>query len=386
VATRNVKLPNGDIVKGVPDNVPDEAIIARYGKPAEKKPKEKEPSDLVNFLLDERDAIRKRIDDGDTTVGQADLDIVERKLREAQGLPPIDTPRMTPAAVEAGAPPSTGPAPEIMQDDAARRAAMLSQIEAQQAAAQPAMDRALGQGLGAVGGAGVGGAMQTSQLARGAINALTRPPEPPRVEPTVGGPLTSGQKWLQNWAGHTEANPSITSVPEAAALHNRQAVGHGKISGRISKMYPQRPGQPNSIFERMGPNPEPPASPPMATPRTRAALDAVTNTFRTATQPFESASRIGTRVVPTLGVPIAGVGIGGGLADVATGVRQGDTERTALGGLEAAGSLASLFPRLARAGMPLTMMLEAYKALKDPADRQRLHEMMFGRTSPDKPI
>jgi hypothetical protein len=113
-------------------------------------------------------------------------------------------------------------------------------------------------------------------------------------------------------------------------------------------------------------------------------LDAVTNTFRTATQPFESASRIGTRVVPTLGVPIAGVGVGGGLADVATGVRQGDTERTALGGLEAAGSLASLFPRLARAGMPLTMMLEAYKALKDPADRQRLHEMMFGRT--DKSI
>jgi hypothetical protein len=36
--------------------------------------------------------------------------------------------------------------------------------------------------------------------------------------------------------------------------------------------------------------------------------------------------------------------------------------------------------------MPLTMVLEAYKALKDPADRLRLHEMMFGRREPDKPI
>jgi hypothetical protein len=384
MATKNVKLPNGDIVTGVPDNVPDEAIIARYAKGA--KPKEPEPTDPRRFMLDERDAIRARIDRGDTNVGQADLDVIERKLREAGGEIRPAPPPLTPEAVEAGAPPSTGPAPEVIQDDAARRDALLKRVEAEQAAAQPGMDRLLGQGLGAVAGTGVGGAMQTSQLARRAIDAMSRPPEAPRVEPTVGSPLNSGQKWLQNWAGHTDANPSVTSVPEAAALHNRQAVGHGKVSGRISKMYPQRPGQPNSIWDRMSPPVEPPSTPPMATPRTRAALDAVTNTFRTATQPFESASRIGTRVVPTLGVPIAGVGIGGGLADVATGVRQGDTERTALGGLEAAGSLASLFPRLARAGMPLTMMLEAYRALKDPADRQRLHEMMFGRTSPDKPI
>jgi len=382
MATKNVKLPNGDIVTGVPDNVPDEAIIARYAKGA--KPKEPELTDPRQFLLDEREALRRRIDDGDTTVGQADLDVIERKLRGDTG--PATPPQLTPQAVVAGAPPSTGPSPDVMQDDAARRDALLQRIEAEQAAGQPGMDRLLGQGLGAVGGAGVGGAMQTSQLARRAINAMSRPPEAPRVEPTVGSPLNSGQKWLQNWAGHTDANPSVTSVPEAAALHNRQAVGHGKVSSRISKMYPQRPGQPNSIWERMGPPPEPPASPPMATPRTRAALDAVTDTFRTATQPFAAASRIGTSVVPTLGVPIAGIGVGGGLADVATGVRQGDTERTALGGLEAAGSLASLIPRLARLGIPMTAAIEAYRALKDPADRLRLHEMMFGRTTPDKPI
>jgi hypothetical protein len=229
--------------------------------------------------------------------------------------------------------------------------------------------------------------MQTNQLVRSGINALRQPPAAaPRVEPTLDGPLTSGQKWLKNYAGHTDVNPNVTSVPEAAALHNRQKVGHGKISGRISEMYPQRPGQPNSIFERMGPTPEPTASPPMATPRTRAALDAVTDTFRTATQPFAAASRIGTQVAPTFGVPIAGIGVGGGLAEAATGVRQGDTERTALGGLEAAGSLASLIPKLARLGIPLTMAIEAYRALKDPADRARLHEMMFGRTEPDKPI
>jgi hypothetical protein len=386
VATRNVKLPNGDIVSGVPENVSDEAVLAKYAKAAGPKAKEPEPTDPRRFLLDERDAIRKRIDDGDATVGQADLDVIERKLREAGGEIRPAPPPLTPAEVEAGAPPSTGPAPEVMQDDAARRAAVLQKIEEQQALAQPGIDRVLGQGLGAVGGAGLGGVMQTSQLARSAINALSRAPEAPRVEPTVGSPLNSGQKWLQNWAGHTDANPSVTSVPEAAALHNRQAVGHGKVSSRISKMYPQRPGQPNSIWERMGPPPEPPASPPMATPRTRAALDAVTDTFRTATQPFAAASRIGTSVVPTLGVPIAGIGVGGGLADVATGVRQGDTERTALGGLEAAGSLASLIPRLARLGIPLTAAIEAYRALKDPADRLRLHEMMFGRTEPDKPI
>jgi hypothetical protein len=112
----------------------------------------------------------------------------------------------------------------------------------------------------------------------------------------------------------------------------------------------------------------------------------VTDTFKAATQPFAAASRVGTQVVPALGMPIAGIGIGGGLADVATGMRQGDSERAALGGAEAAGSMASLIPRLARLGIPLTVAIEAYRALKDPADRARLHEMMFGRTEPDKPI
>ena len=83
---------------------------------------------------------------------------------------------------------------------------------------------------------------------------------------------------------------------------------------------------------------------------------------------------------------MAGIGVGGGLAEVATGMKQGDSERSTLGGLEAAGSLASVIPKLARLGIPLTMAIEAYRALKDPADRARLHEMMFGRTEPDKPI
>ena len=388
MAKRNVKLPNGDIVSGVPENVTDEAVISKYSQtvqparpdmrvnPDEQKVRDEQSARIIQ---DELAQAKARLEAGVEGVSQEDVAGLQRELARRQ-------PALTPQAVEEGAPPSTGPAPEVMQDDAARRAEVLQKIEEQQALAQPGIDRVLGQGLGAVGGAGLGGAMQTSQLARSAINALSRAPEAQRVEPTLGGPLTSGQKWLQNWAGHTEPNPNVTSVPEAAALHNRQVVGHGKVSGRISKMYPQRPGQPNSIFERMGPNPEPPASPPMATPRTRAALDAVTDTFRTATQPFAAASRIGTSVVPTLGVPIAGIGVGGGLADVATGVRQGDTERTALGGLEAAGSLASLIPRLARLGIPMTAAIEAYRALKDPADRQRLHEMMFGRTEPDKPI
>ena len=386
MATRNVPLPNGDIVSGVPDNVSDEAVIARYGKPAESNVEGQESSKLLNFLLKEREAIRRRIDDGDTDVGQPDLDIVERKIREAKGLPPIETPKLTPQAVEAGAPPSTGPSSETMRDDAANRE-LVQQIEQQRAAGQPAQDRLLGQILGGTVGAGAGAAMQTNQLVRAGINALRQPPAAaPRIEPTLDGPLTSGQKWLKNYAGHTDVNPNVTSVPEAAALHNRQKVGHGKISSRISEMYPQRPGQPNSIFERMGPAPEPPASPPMATPRTRAALDAVTDTFKAATQPFAAASRVGTQVVPALGMPIAGIGIGGGLADVATGMRQGDSERAALGGAEAAGSMASLIPRLARLGIPLTVAIEAYRALKDPADRARLHEMMFGRTEPDKPI
>jgi len=385
MATRNVKLPNGDIVSGVPDNVTDEAIFARYSKPAESKDDGQKPSKLLNFLLEEREAIRRRIDDGDTDVGQPDLDIIERKIREAKGEPPIETPKLTPQAVEDGAPPSTGPSLEAMQDDAAKRQ-VLQQMEQQRAASQPEQDRLLGQILGGTVGAGAGAAMQTNQLVRAGINALRQPPAAPRIEPTLDGPLTSGQKWLKNYAGHTDVNPNVTSVPEAAALHKRQKVGHGKITSRISEMYPQRPGQPNSIFERMGPNPEPPASPPMATPRTRAALDAVTDTFKAATQPFAAASRVGTQVVPALGMPIAGIGVGGGLADVATGIRQGDSERAALGGAETAGSIASLIPKLARLGIPLTVAIEAYRALKDPADRMRLHEMMFGRTEPDKPI
>jgi len=387
MANRDVKLPDGRTVAGVPDSVSDEDVLndPRYKTVAPKKimvsPDEQRIRDKqsARIIQDELDKTKAGLEAGVPGISQDDVAGLQRELARRQ-------PAMTPQAVEAGAPPSTGPSPEAMQDDAAKRE-LLQQMEQQRAAGQPKMDRMLGQGLGGVVGGSVGAAMQTRQVAQALMNAMRQPlAAAPRVEPTIDGPLTSGQKWLKNYAGHTDVNPSVTSVPEAAALHNRQKVGHGKISGRISEMYPQRPGQPNSIFERMGPTPEPPASPPMATPRTRAALDAVTDTFKAATQPFAAASRIGTQVAPTFGVPIAGIGVGGGLAEAATGVRQGDTERTALGGLEAAGSLASLIPKLARLGIPLTMAIEAYRALKDPADRARLHEMMFGRTEPDKPI
>ena len=386
MATRDVKLPDGRTVAGVPDYVSDQDVLTdpRYKSEAPKKimvsPDEQRVRDeqSARIIQDELDKTKAGLEAGAPGISQDDVAALQRELAKRK-------PAMTPEAVEAGAPPSTGPSSETMRDDAANRE-LLQQMEQQRAAGQPGQDRMLGQILGGTVGAGAGAAMQTNQLIRAGINALRQPPAAPRVEPTLDGPLTSGQKWLKNYAGHTDVNPSVTSVPEAAALHNRQKVGHGKISGRISEMYPQRPGQPNSIFERMGPTPEPPASPPMATPRTRAALDAVTDTFRTATQPFAAASRVGTQIAPTFGVPIAGIGVGGGLAEAATGVRQGNTERTALGGLEAAGSLASLIPKLARLGIPLTMAIEAYRALKDPADRARLHEMMFGRTEPDKPI
>ncbi len=383
---RDVKLPDGRTVAGVPDHISDQDVLSdpRYKSEAPKKimvsPDEQRIRDeqSARIIQDELNNTKAGLEAGAPGISQADVEGLQREL--ARRKPP-----MTPEAVEAGAPPSTGPSPEVMADDAAKRE-LLQKMEQQRSAGQPAMDRMLGQGLGGVVGGGVGAAMQTNQLVRAGINALRQPPEAPRVEPTINGPLTSGQKWLQNWAGHTEPNPNVTSVPEAAALHNRQVVGHGKVSGRISKMYPQRPGQPNSIFERMGPTPEPPASPPMATPRTRAALDAVTDTFRTATQPFAATSRIGTQVVPTLGMPIAGIGVGGGAVEMAQGIKNNDPQQATLGGLEAVGSLASVIPKLARLGIPLTMAIEAYRALKDPADRARLHEMMFGRTEPDKPI
>jgi len=388
MANRDVKLPDGRTVAGVPDSVSDEDVLndPRYKAVAPKKIMVSSDEQRIRdeqsarIIQDELDKTKAGLESGAPGISQDDVAALQRELARRQ-------PAMTPQAVEAGAPPSTGPSLETMRDDAAKRE-LLQQMEQQRAAGQPGQDRMLGQILGGTVGAGAGAAMQTNQLVRAGINALRQPPAAaaPRVEPTLDGPLTSGQKWLKNYAGHTDVNPSVTSVPEAAALHNRQKVGHGKISSRISEMYPQRPGQPNSIFERMGPTPEPPASPPMATPRTRAALDAVTDTFKAATQPFAAASRIGTQVAPTFGVPMAGIGVGGGLAEAATGVRQGDNERTALGGLEAAGSLASLIPKLARLGIPLTMAIEAYRALKDPADRARLHEMMFGRTEPDKPI
>ena len=110
----------------------------------------------------------------------------------------------------------------------------------------------LGTGISLARGLGSGtmfGAQKLGEAFRG--------PQPP---PATG---TSGQKWLQNWADIKKEG--VGGVPEAAQVYERQKP-HGKVSGRVYKMFGNQPldiagymaaqkpmslEQTTSIFKRM---------------------------------------------------------------------------------------------------------------------------------------
>jgi len=111
----------------------------------------------------------------------------------------------------------------------------------------------------------------------------------------------------------------------------------------------------------------------------RSGLDAVTGMFaRNVTEPVQRVLSALPIVPKTLG----GMQIGGGGAEMATGMRQGDAGKVGTGAAEMLGGGLSMFGRTAPAGMTISILTELYRNARTPEDRQKimdtLNKMMFG--------
>lgn len=73
-------------------------------------------------------------------------------------------------------------------------------------------------------------------------------------------PVTSGEKWAQNWAG--QSRPGVGGVPEASAAYQR-SKGQGPVTSKMTKMWgPAMPGEPTALVDRLiarGQTPPPPS-------------------------------------------------------------------------------------------------------------------------------
>jgi hypothetical protein len=112
----------------------------------------------------------------------------------------------------------------------------------------------------------------------------------------------------------------------------------------------------------------------------RSGLDAVTGMFaRNVTEP---AQRV-LSALPIIPKTLGGMQIGGGGAEMATGMKQGDVGKVGTGAAEVLGGGLSMFGRTAPAGMAISILTELYRNARTPEDRQKimdtLNKMMFGQ-------
>jgi len=96
----------------------------------------------------------------------------------------------------------------------------------------------------------------------------------------------------------------------------------------------------------------------------------------------EPAQRI-LSALPIVPKTLGGMQIGGGGAEMATGMRQGDAGKVGTGAAEMLGGGLSMFNRTAPAGMAISILTELYRNARTPEDRQKimdaLNERMFGK-------
>ena len=127
--------------------------------------------------------------------------------------------------------------------------------------------------------------------------------------------------------------------------------------------------------------------PPMssaARPPVRSGLDAIANLFKSKNNTL-SANPVGAVLgaLPIVPKTLGGMQIGGGGAEMATGIKQGDTGKVGTGAAEMLGGGLSMFGRTAPAGMAISILAELYRNARTPEDRQKimdaLNERMFGK-------
>jgi hypothetical protein len=124
-----------------------------------------------------------------------------------------------------------------------------------------------------------------------------------------------------------------------------------------------------------------------ARPAVRSGLDAITNLFKSKDSTL-GANPVGAVLgaLPIVPKTLGGMQIGGGGAEMATGIKQGDTGKIGTGAAEMLGGGLSMFGKTAPAGMAISILAELYRNARTPEDRQKimdaLNGMMFGKEQP----
>lgn len=174
---------------------------------------------------------------------------------------------------------------------------------------------------------------------------------------------SSGANWLKNWANQTPEG-FTGGVPEAAG-HYERGKWHGKISGRIKKMYPNGlTGEGSALAEEA-------ANASNAARAAQVAKEAQTSGL---------AARL-SGPLSFLGRTLGVFGVGAGGLDVYDRSRAGDTQGATVGALGTAASAAA--PFTGAAAIPLAgagALLPAYQYMQDnPEAKEQFLKGMSGK-------
>jgi hypothetical protein len=199
--------------------------------------------------------------------------------------------------------------------------------------------------------------------------------------------------------GGEQPPPQPQQTPQPAPQQPRSGLPPRTFQPGVSALLQPSPtGAPLPPAAPIAPIPERPIlgpaalgdRPPMtssARPPVRSGLDAITNLFRSKDNTL-GANPVGAVLgaLPIVPKTLGGMQIGGGGAEMATGMKQGDAGKVGTGAAEVLGGGLSMFGRTAPAGMAISILTELYRNARTPEDRQKimntLNEMMFGKEQP----
>jgi hypothetical protein len=261
---------------------------------------------------------------------------------------------------------SKNPYQDLLEDETKKPAnaqsVLSSGIGASREAIGPVAERITGAPAGSV--AEINALINPKKAAMTPAVAARLAAEARNPAPVTSG--RSGANWLKNWANQ---NPEgfVGGIPEAAG-HYERGKWHGKISSRISKMYPHGlTGEGSAIAEAA-------ANESNAARAAQVAKEAQSSGLAARlTGPLSIAGRV-----------LGALGIGSGGVDVYNRAKEGDTQGATVGALGTAASAAAPFvgPAL---GIPLAgagALLPAYQYMQDnPEVKKKFLEGMSGKSA-----
>ena len=217
------------------------------------------------------------------------------------------------------------------------------------------------------------------------------PPQQPRSALPPAAPLTGGQQ-PRITAGTNPFKPGLSALLQSPPQET--PVPSMTANGPAAQQEPRVMG-PRALDEQIRTAPNQPIMGPAAfgdqprvtsaaRPPVRSALDAITNLFKSKDNTLSANPvRPILDALPIIPKTLGGMQIGGGGAEMATGMKQGDTGKIGTGAAEMLGGGLSMFGRTAPAGMAVSILTELYRNARTPEDRQKilntLDQMMFGK-------